>query len=66
MYMIKNDKNDKNDALALWRRDQPSPECLYGVGCGNALWKAVPQSGTRGKEGVPVDVNSAEWDQELQ
>ena len=30
------------------------------------LWQAVPQSGSRGKEGVPVDIDLAEWYKELQ
>lgn len=33
------------------------PWMLEGLDCGNSLWKTVPLSDARGKEGVPVDAN---------
>ena len=51
---------------SLWSGDQSSLEGLKGVGCGEVLWKAVPQSDARGKEGVLVHIYPTEWYQEPQ
>ena len=60
------DKKLKASVPSLWSGDQSSLEGLKRVHCGKVLWKAVPQSDIRGKEGELIHVYPAEQDQEPQ